>query len=164
VEEIPLAAEYMTDQEERKMADIKKFAVEETGILPLRGPDRQPLIGDDKQPMTVTLYSPGSKQYARAQAVRGDRLMNKIMKGSSEAAAALTELEEAQLTESKAREQVEFLVRITKEFSSNVDYDGLKGSDLARAIYSDITIGYIAEDVTKHLGVWANFYKGSSIA
>src|SRR4030067_3262449 len=44
--------------------DIKRFAVEETGTIELRGADDSPLIGDDGQPMTATVYSPGTNHYA----------------------------------------------------------------------------------------------------
>lgn len=143
--------------------DLKKFAVEETGVLALRGPDRKPLIGEDKLPMTVTLYGPGSKQYAIAQAVKQNSLFAKMMKGEP-AGAALSEEDEAIAAQKKALEDAEFLARVTKEFSSNVEYEGLKGRELAKAIYADASIGFIAEDVTKHLAGWSNFYKGSLIA
>lgn len=125
--------------------DIKKFAVQETSVLALLGPDRQPLMGDDKQPLTVTVYGPGSKQYSKAQAANASLMLGRLkMNGRID-------------TEGNA----EFLAAVTKEFSPNVEYDGLKGEDMFRAIYADNSVGFIAEQVTKHVGEWKNFMKAS---
>ena len=131
--------------------DVRKFAVEETSILALLGPDDAPLMGEDQQPMTVTVYGPGSKQYARAQAAQQNRMIDKLKrKGKAD-----------QSAEEKAREQAEFLAGCTKEFSANIQYEELKGEALHKAVYADTSIGFIAEQVGKHLGEWANFKKGS---
>lgn len=136
------------------MGDIRKFAVEETSVLALRGPDDEPLMGDDDKPMTVTLYGPGSKTYAKAQAANQNRMIDKIRrKGKAD-----------QTAEEKAREQAEFLAGCTKEFSSNIEYDDLDGDALFKAVYSDASIGFIAEQVGKHLSDWANFTSGSTKA
>jgi hypothetical protein len=134
------------------MSDIRKFAVEETGVLALRSAEDEPLIGDDNTPMSVTLYGPGSKTYAKAQAANQNRMIDKLKrKGKTE-----------QTAEEKAREQAEFLAACTKEFSANITYDALAGEALFKAVYADISIGFIAEQVGKHLGDWANFTKGST--
>ncbi len=120
-------------------------------MLPLMGPDDQPLIIDGV-PATVTLYGPGSKPFARAQAAQQNRLVDKLKrKGKADATA-----------EDKAREQAEFLAGCTKQFSANVKYDDLTGNDLALAIYADASIGFIAEQAGKHLGDWANFRQPSA--
>jgi len=133
------------------MTDLRKFAVEDVSVLELLGPDDEPLLGDDGQALTVTLYSPGSKQYAKAQAAQQNRLLDKLKrKGKSD-----------QTAEEKIREQAEFLAGCTKCFSENIDYEGLTGEALSRAIYSDTSIGFVAEQVGKFLGEWGNFTKGS---
>jgi hypothetical protein len=140
--------------------DIKKFAVEPTTRLHLRdageelmyaaGADGKP---DQSRPMAVTLYGPGSKPYARAQAKQSNRIVDKLKrKGKSE-----------QTAEERATEQAEFLTMCTVGFE-NVEYDGLEGDALAKAIYSDVSIGFIAEQVAKHLGDWANFWSASTKA
>ncbi len=127
--------------------DIRTFAVEETSTLELRGPNDEPLLGDDKKPMTVTVFGPGSKTYAKAQAARNNRMIDKLKKkGKTD-----TSAEEA------AREQAEFLAACTKEFSANIEYEQLKGEALFRAVYADNSIGFVAEQVGRHLGEWGNF-------
>lgn len=131
--------------------DIKKFAVEETGVVELVGASDEPLIGDDGQRMTITVFGPGSKTFARAQAAQGNRMLDRLKrKGKADLSA-----------EERAKEQAEHLAALTKEFSSNIEYDGLSGEALHKAVYSDVSIGFIAEQVAKHLGDWANFRGGS---
>lgn len=133
------------------MSDIRQFAVEETSVLALVSASDEPLVDDKGEPMTVTLYGPGSKPYARAQAAQQNRMIDKLKrKGRTE-----------QSAEEKAREQAEFLSACTKEFSGNIEYDGLAGEALFKAVYADTSIGFIAEQVGKHLGEWSNFSKGS---
>ncbi len=132
------------------MSDIKKYAVEETSLLALRSANDEPLIGDDGKPMTVTVYGPGSKTYAKAQAANQNRMIDKLKRrGKTD-----------QSAEEKAREQAEFLAGCTQEFSANIEYDGLAGEALHKAVYADSSIGFIGEQVGKHLGDWGNFTKG----
>lgn len=134
------------------MSDIRKHAVEETGVIELVGADDAPLLGDDGKPQTITVYGPGSKPYAKAQAAQNNRMVDKLKKkGKTD-----------QSAEDKAREQAEFLAGCTKEMSPNIEYDGLAGEALFKAVYSDATIGFIAEQVGKYLGDWGNFTKGST--
>ena len=133
---------------------IRKYAVEQTGVLELLDANDEKMVGDDGKPMTITLYGPGSKQYARAQAAQQNRMVDKLKKkGKTE-----------QTAEQKTAETAEFLATCTKEFSPNIgtDYPGLEGRDLFVAVYSDREIGFVAEQVNKFLGDWGNFTKGST--
>lgn len=132
--------------------DIRRYAVEETSTITLHGADDMPLIGDDGKSMTVTLYGPGSKAYVRAQTMQQNRLVERLKRKAN-----------ADISpEDKAREQAEFLAGCTKEFSDNVQYDTLAGESMHYAIYADASIGFIAEQVGKHLGDWANFKRPSA--
>jgi len=131
--------------------DIKQFAVAETGTVELVDAADAPLMGDDDKQMTITVYGPGSKTFARAQALQSNRMLDRLKrKGKAD-----------QTAEEKAKEQAEFLAAVTKEFSPNIEYDGLAGEALYKAVYSDISIGFIAEQVAKHLQDWGNFRTGS---
>lgn len=133
--------------------DIRKFAVEETGVLELRDADDQPMIGDDGKPMTITGYGPGSKQYAKAQAARHNRMVEKLKRKGGKTTQTAAEI---------AQEAAEFLAGCTKEFSSNIELDGLAGDALHKAVYADISIGFIADQFGKWLVEWANFSKPST--
>ena len=131
--------------------DIRKLAVAETGALELMDAKDKPLVDDTGAPVMITLYGPGSRSYAAAQAEQQNRMIDKLKsKGRS-----------AQSAEDKAREQAEFLAACTASFSPNLEYDGLTGPALFRAVYADTSIGFIAEQVGKFLGDWGNFSKGS---
>lgn len=138
--------------------NIKKFSVEPVSRLHLRdasdnlmyadGADGQP---DKSKPMAVVLYGPGSKEYAKAQAKQNNNLIDKLKrKGKSD-----------QTAEQRAEETAEFLAGCTKAFE-NVEYDALEGDALAKAIYKDQSLGFVAEQVNKHITEWGNFSPASS--
>lgn len=126
--------------------DIKSKAVQPTSRLELRDANDELMAG-----VAVNVYGPGSKPYAKAQAAQQNRMIDKLKrKGKTE-----------QTAEQKAAENAEFLADITVSFEG-LEYDGLKGHELAIAVYSDITIGFIADQVAKHCGDWGNFTKTST--
>lgn len=138
--------------------DIRKFAVEPTSILHLRdandelmyaeGPDGKP---DESKPIRVHVFGPGSKPYAQAQTKSHNRMVDLLKrKGKTDLSA-----------EKKLQEQAELLAGCTEKFE-NLEYDKLQGHALAMAVYTDQTIGFIAEQVGKHLGDWSNFSKPTS--
>lgn len=132
------------------MADIRKFAVAQTARLHLRDATDEPMMAGEL-PMMVNVFGPGSKQYAKATAAQQNRVMDLLKrKGKTD-----------QSAEDKARENAEFLADCTESFE-NVDYNGLTGRELALAVYGDREIGFIADQVAKHLGDWGNFTKPSS--
>ena len=133
--------------------DIRKFAVDETGVLHLRNAEDELMYTDDKepQPVEVVLFGPGSKQFAKAQAAQQAKVMELIRKKGKT----------NRSPQEAAEEQAEFLAACTKEFR-NIEYDGLTGQDLFKAVYSDLTLGFIADQVNRYLGDWANFSKPAS--
>lgn len=130
---------------------IKNFAVSETARLPLRDSADSPMYAENGSEMAVTVYGPGSKQYAAAQTKQSNRLMNRLRSGKKV----------DQSPEDKLKEQAEFLADITHSFE-NVDLDGLTGRALAMAIYTDQSLGFVSDQVAKFTGDWANFSKPSA--
>jgi hypothetical protein len=123
--------------------DIRTKAVAQTSVLELRDANDELMQG-----VTVTVYGPGSKQYAAAQAKQSNKMIEKLKsKGRIN-----------QTAEQKAAETAEFLADVTVEFSG-LEYDALTGRELALAVYSDTTIGFIADQVAKFVGDWGNFGK-----
>ena len=140
------------------MSDIKKYKVALTGRLLLKGADGETMYAegadgepDKKKPMAVNLYSPGSKQYANANNKRQNHQVDLLKnKGPTK-----------ESTDAARRESAEYLAACTESFE-NVDYDGLTGRDLAIAVYSDIEIGFVADQVAAYLRDWGNFLKPST--
>lgn len=140
------------------MSNIRKHAVEQTSVLHLHDANDDPMYAegdggkpDKSKPMTVTLYGPGSKQHARATAAQNNRMVDQLKrKGKT-----------SQTAEQRRDEQAQFLSACTVRFD-NVTYETdtgakLEGDALAKAIYSDPEIGFIVDQVAKHLGDWSNF-------
>lgn len=133
--------------------DIRKFAVSPTSRLHLRDANDELLFADEEKtrPIAVNLYGPGSKEYARAQAAQSSRMIEKLKrKGKTEKTA-----------EQRAAESAEFLSGCTESWE-NMEYDQLTGDALSQAVYSDITIGFIADQVAKHISDWSNFTRPST--
>jgi hypothetical protein len=142
------------------MADIRKKQVADTSVFQLKNIDGSPMFWEDEdgkedknRPCMVEVYSPGTKQYARAQAAQNNRLMDKMKSRNKSKITA----------EKTAEEKAEFLSDCTKVMS-NIEYDRLTGEALHKAVYGDITIGFIADQVSEQLGDWENFTKKSATA
>lgn len=138
--------------------NIKKFAVEATSRLHLRNASDELMYADGadgkpdmSKPMIVILYGPGSNPYQLAQAANSNRMVEKLRrKGKVE-----------QSAQERTAEQADWLCACTQGFE-NVEYENLTGEAMARAIYSDHKIGFVADQVAKHIGDWSNFTKSST--
>jgi hypothetical protein len=132
------------------MLDIKTRKVAITLQFPLVDETDAPLLNEDGTPCMATIHGPGSRKYIGATARRQAKLLAKVQKGQ-----ALTLSADETL-----RNQAEFLADITDDLG--VAYDDLDGRDKFIAIYSDPGLGFIAEQVAKKSGDWANFSQGSA--
>lgn len=132
------------------MLNIRTRAVAETLTFQLCDAADEPLVNEDGSPCNATIHGPGSRRYAAAQAAKQSKLLNRLQRGKDINLSA----------DEAARQQAEFLTAITE--SLDVAYDDLKGRDKLLAIYSDLELGFIADQVTKKAGDWANFTRGSA--
>jgi len=132
--------------------DIRKFAVEPTARLHLRdaGDELMYVDADESKPIAVNLFGPGSKQHARALNEKQNHHVDLIKKKGKTKESA----------EDARKSNAEFLSACTASWE-NMEYDGLTGDALSVAVYSDISIGFIADQVASYLADWANFTKGS---
>lgn len=126
--------------------DIRTKAVSPTGRLELRDANDEIIPG-----AVAVLFGPGSKQHAAATARQQNKMIDKLKsKGKTE-----------QTAEQKSAEAAEFLADITDSLEG-IEYDELTGRALALAIYSDVSIGFIADQVAKFVSDWSNFSKVSA--
>lgn len=133
--------------------DIRKLAADETAILHLRGANEELLFEGEgvAKPVSVTLYGPGSRAYSKATQVRNNLLLEHLKrKGKSD----MTSDESIEI-------QADFLAACTHS-AQHIEYDKLTGTDMIKAVYADPSLGFIPEQVAKHLGEWRNFTKGSA--
>lgn len=140
--------------------DPRKKAVAQTGTLHFRDGDDELMYGetatgalDETKPCTAELYSPGSKEYAKAAAAQNNRMIDKLKaKGKAKQTAA-----------EQAEEKAVFLADCTKSFS-NIEIGDLEGKELFKAVYADLEIGFMADQAGAFLGDWKNFTKPSPTA
>lgn len=132
------------------MSDIKKFKVEATGRLALLDPQDNPMLDDKGAEMAIVFYGPGSKQYSKAQAAQNNRLTDLLKKkGKAD-----------QTAEQRKAGTSKFLADCTESFE-NIDYEKLQGEALYLAVFSDLELGFIADQSSAYLGDWSNFTKPS---
>lgn len=137
--------------------DIRKHAVEETSVIHLRDAADQPLfetVGDEAVPVEIVVYGPGSKQFAKAQAAQNARVTERIRRKGKFVAPSAADT---------AEETATFLSTITKEFR-HIEVDDLRGEALFKSVYSDSSLGFIADQVRQHIGEWSNFTKSAPTA
>jgi hypothetical protein len=105
------------------------------------------------KPIAANLYGPASKEYAKAQALQSNRLMNRLKsKGKVE-----------QSAEQKTQEDAEFLADITISFE-NLEPEKDVTTDRATILaqYLDAEIGFVRDQIAKHVNDWSNFAKPSA--
>lgn len=136
---------------------IDSAAVEDTGILHINDARGEPLYDDqvdgEPQPVTVTLYGPGSETAQKARARQAQRLLQRMRRKGSKG---------GDLTPAEQREiNAEYLADITHGWGSLQYGDGtLTGRDLSLAIYGDARLGFIASQADRYQADWGNFSKG----
>ena len=135
--------------------DLLDLEVEETSTLELLDSADQPLTGDDEKPITVLLYGPGSKQYQRAKTSQSNRYLRRMARKGSNADAT---------SEERVTDDANLLTACTASFSDNFKYGGEPASDHIADIYRNPKLGFLGEQVAKHIGEWSNFTKGSTPA
>lgn len=128
--------------------DIRKLALVDTATLHVLNANDEPIYADEMmtKPALIHLYGPGSKQFAAAEARNNRRIMESMGKRGKK-------LDQAEL-------RVDFLVSVTAGFE-NIEYDKLQGEALYRAVYSDTTLRFIADQVYAFVHEAGNFTKSS---
>jgi hypothetical protein len=137
--------------------DILTQAIAETATLHLKGADGQPLYsgtGDARKPVLAILHSPGSEAYAQIETKQTARFLKRMDDNDGKRTAMSAEERLAQTAEDLADATVEF---------QNLEYEKKSGRALLLAVYGDRRLGFIANQVTKHLADWGNF-KGAPAA
>lgn len=129
------------------MFEITNLAARDTFTLDLVNANDEPLTDADGKPLSVTVYGPGSKAYQKANAARTQRLMDAMAKRGKAKLNA----------EEQLRENAAFLAACTVSFNGWAYKGDAKAFEAA---YSDAAIGFIADQVQRAIGDWANFTNG----
>ncbi len=140
---------------------IKTLAVVSTAFLHLKGPDGAHLyetVNDAQVKVGIDLYGPGSAQYGRTEERQSARTVKRIQDNDNKIPIVPIETRRAESSED--------LADLTAGFR-NLEYETdddtpLVGRELAIAVYSDPTLGWIKEQVVKFVGDWGKFTAGST--
>lgn len=133
--------------------NIASKTVRDTARIDLDEPDGTPLLAEDGTTRcAVTIYGPGSKPYAAAAAARSQRMVAAMSKKG-----ARTRIS----AEEQTAESATFLADITVSLHG-FDYNGATDRAALVAMYSDLGLGFIADQIQAKVGDWANFMKGPS--
>ncbi len=135
---------------------IKMLAVVSTAFLHLKGPDGVHLY-DDGKPVGIELYGPGSAQSGQTESRQSARTIKRVQENDNKLPIVPIEQRRAESSEDLADLTVGF---------RNLELEGedgtpLTGRELAIAVYSDPTLGWIKEQALKFVGDWGKFTGGS---
>jgi len=141
---------YPSSEKGSKMSfDISKLAVSATSVIDLEDPNGEPLVTDTGETISVTVYGPGSKPFQKASGIRNRAILEYVRKGGKK------------MKDDEQRElDADFLAACTVSFNG-FTYKDFTGYEMFKQAYLDPSIGFIAEQVNKAIGDWANFTQGS---
>ena len=137
------------------MFDITSQAVQDTAAIHLKGADGEHLYSEGK-PVRIVIYGPGSKHFAAIEARQTNRAVKRMQDNDGKVSVASPE--------QRANEQAEDLADLTVALE-NFTYPpaaGAQGKDLFKALYADITLGFIPQQIMKAVKDWGNFKPGST--
>jgi hypothetical protein len=134
------------------MFEITSVSAKDKADIELNKANGEPLCDTEGNRLSVTVWGPGSKAYAAAQAARQQRLLDRsARKGRN-----------ARMTpEEAARENAEFLAACTVSFNGWA-YQGKADAQAFVAAYSDPALGWLSDQVGAGVSDWANFSSGSA--
>lgn len=128
--------------------DITKKRASATGDIELKDGDGSPLLDEKGNPLTISVYSPASKQWEQASAEMNRKRAERMRKNGGKMEAAL---------DNAKQDQIEFLCRVTVSLNG-FDYP-VKDGDPIRALYEDDALGYIRDHVYAEANDWSAFTK-----
>ena len=139
--------------------DLKNKEILDFASLHLNDESDEPMYAENEKgepdktkPCNMVIYSPGSRQYANASARRNNRNFERLRSNKKQ----------NQSADEQRRESAEFLADCTHS-AENFIYDGKVPASREEfiALYSNLKIGYIADQVAKFGAEYANFKKKS---
>jgi hypothetical protein len=124
-----------------KPFDLSKYETVDTAVLTVQDPKGDDLIGENGEPVTITLYGMGSKQYVNAK--------YKLDNASQTRSIALLRNGKAAKAEEITKDQAVFFAAVTASIS-NFPVEPLE-------LYSNPKLAWITSQVDKFLGETENF-------
>jgi len=126
---------------------LTKVAAEVSDI-PVKEMDGSPMLDENNNPVTATMFSPASKIWQVAHANKRRKTMRKVRENGGKLEAVADDTEDT----------IEFLCAVTKRFNGLEIPDE---PDQVRAIYSNPRLGYIRDQMEDAASNWENFTAAS---
>lgn len=138
--------------------DISKFAVQDTATLHLKSADGTLLFADGlrQKPVRMTFYGPGSEAAARVEERATARAAKRLKENDGE----YVPLTPEQVLQNNAQDLADLTAGI-----ENIEHKAAKDKpfrDVALAIFSDRSLGFITNQAVKFRADWGNFTSGSN--
>lgn len=133
------------------MVDLSQKMASETAEMEVTELNGEVMRDEAGKPVTITFYGPGSREYARANNKRQNKVLQRVKKKGH------TDLS----VDEQNAEQAEFLASITASFNG-LEYNGKSGLELFKAVYSEPRLHYIRDQGGAFVGDWENFTGKSS--
>lgn len=129
-----------------ELFEITTIAAKDTFEVLINNANDDPLKDATGKQLSVTVFGPGSKAYAKANAARTQRMLDRMAKKGRVKLSA----------EEQTHENARFLSAVTVSFNGWT-YKGEADETAIAAAYLDVSIGFIADQVQAAVGDWANF-------
>lgn len=134
------------------MFEITTKAAKDTAVIDLNDLAGQPLCDEAGNRLSVTVFGPGSKAYAAAQAARQQRMLDLVARKGRNARLS---------AEDARRDSAQFLAACTVSFNGFA-YKGASDAAAYEQAYADPGLGWLADQVGQAVSDWANFSSGSA--
>lgn len=137
------------------MFDITSLRVKNTADMPVTDAAGDPVIGDDGNPLSITLFSPGTKQFRQARYTADKKSSARVM------AQMQGKPDGKETADTRADERAEFLASVTESFNG-FSYGTGTGQAMFRDFYRDGYLYFVADAADKFLGEAGNFKPAST--
>lgn len=136
------------------MLDLSTMVAVDTIDIEINDPRTgEPLTAEDGSTVSVTVHSPGSKEFAAARSMASNKAIKRLrQKGKTDTT-----------PEEDLASTADFLTRITVSFNGLRFGDADPSSkDTFRAVYLNPGLGWLTEQVNQGAGDWGNAMKSGA--
>lgn len=144
--------------------DIRKIAISATGKMQVRDVDGNPVVDDHGNPLTITFFGPGSREFVRAKA----EIQNEVMEEMQAEAEAAKEAEKNKKKGAKPEPKPEIdleaahrrTAKLLAKVTASLDFFDYPGGP--EALFNDPAFGHITEDANSWVVNRGNFKQSSA--
>lgn len=126
--------------------------VAEVSDLPIKQANGSPMLDENNNPVTATVFGPGTKIWQVANATMQRKSIKRTREANGKWEASVDNSDE---------DKIEFLCAITKRFN-NLEYPDVQGDrETVRAVFGDPLLGFIRDHLEADTKNWENFMKAA---